>query len=241
MVPTGIVELRMLNGRGTASGYFDADHRSEAVTAAARYAGRYGVYFIPNPVLPALLSRASNRVIDFPKQTTADADIERRVYLLIDLDAKRPAGISSSDAEHDAALARTQELVVFLREQAWPEPVAIADSGNGGHADYAIDLPNDVESRDLVKRVLEALDLRFSDSVVQVDLTTFNSARIWKLYGTPAIKGDNTFERPHRMSRIIASAPREPVSRALLEKLAATVPQVDAGARVRGRFDCKPG
>ena len=148
---------------------------------------------------------------------------------------------SSSDAEHDAALARTQELVVFLREQAWPEPVAIADSGNGGHADYAIDLPNDVESRDLVKRVLEALDLRFSDSVVQVDLTTFNSARIWKLYGTPAIKGDNTFERPHRMSRIIASAPREPVSRALLEKLAATVPQVDAGARVRGRFDCKPG
>ena len=82
MVPTGIVELRMLNGRGTASGYFDADHRSEAVTAAARYAGRYGVYFIPNPVLPALLSRASNRVIDFPKQTTADADIERRLYLL---------------------------------------------------------------------------------------------------------------------------------------------------------------
>ena len=80
----------------------------------------------------------------------------------------------------------------------------LADSGNGAHLNYRIDLPNDDLSRALIKRALEALDLQFSDSVVKVDLTTHNAARIWKLYGTPAVKGDSTPERPHRLSHVTA-------------------------------------
>ena len=193
MVPPGrIFELRVLNGRGVSSGYFDEQHRNEAVAAAARYAGHAGVYFTFNPVKAALLARAHNRIIEYAKQTTGDADIEQRTTLGIDLDAKRPAGVSSSDAEHNAALARAQEIIVHLRAAAWPEPIVVADSGNGAHVNYRIDLPNDVAARDLIERVLEALDLHFSDSLVQVNLTASNASRIWKVCGTPAVKGDST-------------------------------------------------
>ena len=34
----------------------------------------------------------------------------------------------------------------------------------------------------------------------------FNPARIWKLYGTLAAKGDPTPERPHRLSRLVEGA-----------------------------------
>ena len=52
-------------------------------------------------------------------------------------------------------------------------------------------------------KVLQALDLRFSDEKVSVDTGVYNAARIWKLYGTIACKGDNTPERPHRLAYII--------------------------------------
>ena len=35
-----------------------------------------------------------------------------------------------------------------------------------------------------------------------MDLTNYNPARIFKLYGTLAQKGRNTADRPHRMARI---------------------------------------
>ena len=90
----------------------------------------------------------------------------------------------------------------YLKEQGWPEPV-VGDSGNGAHLLYRVDLPNDRESMELVKGVLEALSFKFSDETVAVDTTTCNAARIWKLYGTTARKGDNTEERPHRVSRLL--------------------------------------
>lgn len=39
--------------------------------------------------------------------------------------------------------------------------------------------------------------------MVNVDKGVFNAARIWKLYGTMACKGDHTDERPHRLSKIL--------------------------------------
>ena len=54
-----------------------------------------------------------------------------------------------------------------------------------------------------MKAVLEAIAFKFSDEAVEVDTTTCNAARIWKLYGTTARKGDDTEERPHRVSRLL--------------------------------------
>ena len=86
----------------------------------------------------------------------------------------------------------------------FPEPIK-ADSGNGAHLLYRIDLPNDESATALVKSCLATLDALFSDERVSVDTANFNAARIWKLYGTVSRKGDNTPERPHRRSRIISA------------------------------------
>ncbi len=95
---------------------------------------------------PALLARAENRMKERPKATTSDAGIIRRCWLLLDFDPRRPSGISLTDAEHTAALERARTVRDRLREAGWPDPV-LADSGNGAHLLYSIDLPNDEMTR----------------------------------------------------------------------------------------------
>ena len=209
--------------RGTVSGYFN--DRDKLVSAAGELSGQVpGVYITLNPVCDDLLARAANRVVPYAKHTTSDADVARRRWLPIDFDPDRPAGISSSNEEHVAAIQRARTCQEFLVEEGFPEPI-VADSGNGCHLLYRIDLPNDEESTNLVRRCLEAVALCFSDPAVDVDLKTFNASRIWKLYGTLAAKGDATPERPHRLARLLAVPARvEVVSLNLLEKLAAQAP-----------------
>jgi hypothetical protein len=182
----------------------------------------------------ALWNRAADRFELNPESTTADTDVARRDWLLIDLDPKRPANVSASDAEHDAALERTAEIRDYLYTLGFPEPVR-GDSGNGGHLSYRIDLPNEPPITSLIRQVLEALAFKFSDRVVEVDLTTFNAARIWKLYGTTATKGDNTPERPHRRSHLL-EVPEQLriVSREALERLAALAPAAEPPHGNRG-------
>ncbi len=137
-----------------------------------------------------------------PKATTTDGDIVKRAWLPVDLDPVRPSGISASEPERQAAIQRAAEMKGFLTDKGYPDPLE-ADSGNGAHLLYPVGLPNDRESLDLVKRVLAALAFVFSDGAVSVDTGVANSARIWKLYGTTARKGDSTRERPHRRSRLL--------------------------------------
>ncbi|HNJ80956.1 MAG TPA: hypothetical protein PLK38_05280, partial [Methanoregulaceae archaeon] len=86
---------------------------------------------------------------------------------------------------------------------------------------YRIDLSNDDPARDLVKGCLEALSARFSDKVVSVDIKNFNAARIWKLYGTNARKGEDTADRPWRRAGLMSVPdPVVLVTRDLLEGLA---------------------
>jgi hypothetical protein len=238
--PGQVVELRVLQTpQGTVSGYFTDSEKMAA--AAARFNGKApAVYFTLNPVMPELLARANNRVKGFVRTTTNDDDIRCRRWLGLDFDAVRPTGISSSDAEHEAALCRAAECRVWLTTLGWPEPVA-ADSGNGAHLLYRIDLPNDALTRQLLEQVLYALALQFSDKAVVVDTGVFNAARIWKVYGTRACKGDPTPERPHRTARLL-SVPRVlcVVTREHLEAVAARLPQDDARRSQivpRDRFD----
>ncbi|NTU22480.1 hypothetical protein HPY28_19340 [Brevibacillus sp. HB1.2] len=223
--PDEVRELRVLHtNKGTVSGYFsDNDSLAEA---AQVFNGEFPVYVTLNPVNPALLARAENRVMERAKQTTSDADIAHRYWFLVDFDPVRPSGISSTKEEHQAAVKLAEQVKATLLEQGWPAPL-LADSGNGAHLLYYIDLPNSHESTELVKKVLQALDLRFSTHQVQVDTTTYNAARICKLYGTIACKGDNTRERPHRLSQIL-DCPDElfPVSIEQLQTVANQFPTV---------------
>jgi len=230
VIPGSIIELRVPKVEGrkrTDSGYFsDID---KAAQAAARYDGRAsGVYFTLNPVEPALLSRASNRVQEWAEYSTSDDNIARRVLFPVDCDPrvngkKRPAGISATDTEHDAAIAKAYAIREWLSIQGWPDAV-VADSGNGGALLYRIDEPNDSTVTDLIKRCLEALADVFDDEDCDVDTSVFNAARIWKVYGTTAGKGDSTTERPHRRS-VILECPEslEVVPTHLLRELAKRV------------------
>ncbi len=143
----------------------------------------------------------------------------------------RPAGISSIDAEHQAALVRAWACRLWLTAQGWPEPI-FASSGNGAHLIYPIDLPNDADSADLVKRCLTALSALFSDDEVKLDISTSNASRIFKLYGTLACKGDSTRERPHRRAAILAVPGNcQIVSPELLAALAAKAPKPETQTR----------
>jgi len=207
----GVVEVRALADGATHSGYFD-DYAALARAAEALDADPSvaGIYITLNTVNPALLARRANRIklrLSRKDATTADADIIRRRWLPVDIDPTRPSGVSSTDAEHEAAIAAAGRIAAYLAEQGFPEPIR-ADSGNGAHLLYRVDLPNDEPATALVKGVLTTLDALFSNDRITVDTANHNAARIWKLYGTVSRKGDNTPERPHRRAKIL-SAPEE--------------------------------
>ncbi len=196
-----VVELRGFKGRKTVSGYFN-DHDALARAAHKLDVEGYQVYVTLNQVNPDLLARAANRLKEYPKSTTSDNDIIRIKWLPLDFDPVRPSNVASTNEEKEAAEACTREVRQFLLNLGWPDPV-VGDSGNGFHLLYRIDLPNTQESRGLVKGVLESLAFRFDDKRVKVDTAVGNPARIWKLYGTMARKGDSVPERPHRRSKIL--------------------------------------
>ena len=69
------------------SGYFDYEHISAVPEALKRLLSFRGVYVTVNPVNPDLLARAVNRLRPAGRNpTTADTDIVRRRWLLIDCD-----------------------------------------------------------------------------------------------------------------------------------------------------------
>jgi hypothetical protein len=219
--PGEVYEIRALGGRlgRPLSGYFDDHDKAARVALDCARRGAEGVYVTLNPVNRALLARASNKVIEAQRTaSTADKDIARRRWLFIDLDAVRPSGISSTDPEHQAALERAREIAAWLSRCNWPSAV-LADSGNGAHLLYQVDLP--AADNELLRRVLRTLDMVRSDDRVKVDTTTFNPARIVKLYGTPARKGDSMPDRPHRLARLL-DVPKdlEHVPKGRLEEIA---------------------
>ena len=191
-----------------ASGYYTdinkLAHDAEILDFTNEYAG---IYVILNKINPVLFSRRANRIemrLSKEDKATCDEDILQRWWFPIDIDPKRPSGISSSDEEHDKALYKAGKIREFLSGMGWPEPV-LADSGNGAHLLYRIDLPNDPESVHLIRQGLNVLSAFFSDEFSSIDTSVGKAAQLWKLYGTMAKKGDSVADRPHRRSRILSS------------------------------------
>jgi hypothetical protein len=218
--PGEVTEIRVLGAfgnsgawsgfaKGTVAGWFD-DHASlcKAVTAInGEKVNHGGAYFTPQVIDPRLIGRAFNRLV-VAKETTADRDVRAYRFLLIDADPVRPAGISSSDAELAAALKLRDEIAgEIASDYHLPEPIC-AISGNGGHLLYPLPDPPAVKYGPIIKKMLEAISVKFSTDLVTIDSRVFNPARIWKLYGTIARKGDevpagpNREARPHRLAFI---------------------------------------
>lgn len=206
-LPGDVFEIRILKAVApgylkphTESGYFDYDNIPTAADAIGKLRAYAGAYVTINPVSPELLARACNRLCPAESEsTTADSDIVKRRWLLIDCDAVRKAKISSTDAEHEAALAKAREIRDGLTSLGWPMPVML-DSGNGAQMTYRIDLPAD--DGGVVQQAVTEIAKASSDAV-NVDLTVYNPARIWRIPGTMNCKGDSIPARPHRMAKIL--------------------------------------
>jgi hypothetical protein len=256
LFPEGsVVELRALNA---STAQWKAPHTEygyytdmEALARDAEYLGRYApvVYWTLNEVNPRLLNRAQNKLKSSTGSatkaavSTKDSDILRYRYLLVDCDPERPTDVSATDAEHESAKARAKEVFGFLKTFGWPAPVW-ADSGNGAHLLYRIDLENTPENEALVKRVLAAIAFRCGDDKVKIDESVFNPARICKSYGTVAgNKGDDTDECPHRLSWLVKT-PRalhtKPVTLAQLQAVAATLPEMPKPERKTAKSSAGP-
>jgi hypothetical protein len=130
---------------GTIAGYFDDPQLLIKELARLNETGP-AIYITLNRINPALLARAYNHFKTRVETTTSDRDILQRRWLPVDVDPVRPAGISASDQEHEAALARCLEIRFELSAIGWSQPVR-GDSSNGGHLLYPIDLPNDESFR----------------------------------------------------------------------------------------------
>jgi len=226
--------------KGVVAGWFDDPVKATEAAMAMDAAGFEGIYLTLNAVDPALLSRAANR-LKAGVDRTKDDQIPKLQHLLIDIDPKRPAGVSSTEAEHRGALNHAAKLRDILSSKGWPQPL-YGDSGNGAHLVYCLpDLANTLENVALLKSVLNVLDDLYrvtveGDITLNVDCTVFNSARISKLYGTHARKGDNTPERPHRLACII-NIPDDPQT-VKLDQLKALVADAPKDAHQEGP---KPG
>lgn len=227
--PGDVFEIRVLDAVTRAyfrphieSGYFDYDHIDLVPQEISHITKAKGCYVTVNPVKNELLNRAVNRVRPAGREpTSCDSDILCRRWLLVDCDAKRVSGIPSSDAEHTLAAEKAEEIRSGLASMGWSEPI-VTDSGNGAQLMYRIDLPTD-DGR-LLENVLKSIAPASSDAV-DVDITVFNPARIWRLPGTMNCKGDSTDDRPHRMASIV-SVPQELeiISREQLQAVCVSAP-----------------
>ena len=227
-----VIELRAFpKGRKrTDAGYFDGQHWPQLAEHAARLsASGAAVYVTLNPVDPQLLSRYSNRIEGYASTTTTDKQVTRRRWLLIDIDPVRPSGTSATDAQLDAAKVKARAVYGYLNGIGWPAPL-VAESGNGMHLLYALDLPNDDDATALVKAVLIALGERFDDAQTKVDRAVFNAARICKLYGTLANKGDHTAAAPWRLSKLLQTPARAVVTP---EQLRGLIPAATPGTTAK--------
>jgi hypothetical protein len=207
----GCVEIRVLEAdldnrnniipggrfQKTIAGWFDDPN--ELLEEVRRIRG-VSAYVTANPVTRDLLARVGNRLA-ICKSTTTDANIVGLCHWFIDFDPKRPTGISSTEAERTAAVARRDK---FLVEN--PEIRAASYWGTSGNGTFLLvrlpGYPNDPEHAGLVARATEIVVKRYSDDQVELDTSVKNPARIMALAGTMKCKGEDLPDRPYRMAMI---------------------------------------
>jgi hypothetical protein len=154
----------------------------------------------------------------------------------VDFDPVRPSKSPATDAEHDDAIATAKECRDGVGKLGWPEPV-MADSGNGEHLLYRVDLPNNQKSDGLVRNCLLALALRFSTATVTVDTGNGNASRLTRVYGTMNRKGEKTEDRRYRPARLLEIPEKiETVTAEMLAQIAGALP-VAPTEKLRQRFD----
>lgn len=196
---SSVIELRAISeGRSRSilfplRDYATKESRQEEVEQVAQRLNEGGmnIYVVMNTIRD-----------DFCSGSAKDTDIERRDWLLIDIDRAESAKCPATDEEIRAAEDLADQVVEFMTRKGWSEPLRIM-SGNGCHLYYRLNaLPNDTQSKDLLRSLINGLGDKFDNNVVKIDRSVFNASRITKVVGTRAYKGQSTKDRPYRIARL---------------------------------------
>ncbi len=162
--------------------------------------GKKQVYFGLNPRIPELLHAQPANALS-PGEGGKTKDVLFRTFFGIDIDTKRPSSrIAATDEELAMATSVFEEIKAELTAKAIPFITGM--SGNGRHINiltnpYPVSLESESKSGPFAL-LLRSLQRRFGNAAAEVDISTFDAPRVWKLYGTAAVKGGNTIERPWR-------------------------------------------
>lgn len=196
---SSVIELRAISeGRSRSilfplRDYATKESRQEEVEQVAQRLNEGGmnIYVVMNTIRD-----------DFCSGSAKDTDIERRDWLLIDIDRAESAKCPATDEEIRAAEDLADQVVEFMTRKGWSEPLRVM-SGNGCHLYYRLNaLPNDTQSKDLLRSLINGLGDKFDNNVVKIDRSVFNASRITKVVGTRAYKGQSTKDRPYRIARL---------------------------------------
>jgi hypothetical protein len=160
-----------------------------------------------------------NKIILWKALHTVEEDIARRKWVLVDIDAGQPSGMSSTDTEKSDAQKMANAVIDELNDQG--VHASLVDSGNGYHVYFPIDRPNDDASKSLVKQILQSLSLKFGGKfgLAKIDTTVFDAKRVTKVAGTVVYKGQPTEDRPHRRSQVLIWDARATATQEQLQSL----------------------
>ena len=216
-----LCEVRCLDGQRTYSGYYhNIDNIIRDIEPLSERPNMQ-IYFVLNTIKEDCYDRQQQeRMVEKPKNTTTDADIEGRNFILLDFDPERPSGVGSTDEQLKDAHTVAKKVYTFLNEQGFSSLI-VCKSGNGIHCLVPIKLANSADNTKLVERFLKAIAMLFNTETVHCDTKVGNASRICKLYGTYAKKGSNTVEHPWRLAKFWKN-PEEiiPNNKEYIEKIA---------------------
>lgn len=196
----GVVNIMYMNSDNKVKA-IRYDDKKILLKDLAKYDGKYNIYLTLNQIRTELDIGDLNRP---PKgrKSISDKEIEKYMFILIDLDPERKSKTSSTNDEHNAAKEMLEDIKKYLISMGL-DGFITASSGNGYHILLRVDIDNNVDNIKTVKEFLKSLDSKFSNDKVKVDTSTYNPARLTRFYGTMTCKGIDTEDRPHRRSAII--------------------------------------
>ncbi len=219
----GTCEIRALGSGQPLNGYFgDPASAAQAACEINEAHGLRNVYVTVNEIREGYRESYSEKL---EGGTAVKAnDIIRLRHLVSDIDPLKPKGVTdpATESEHAASYAVRRQLKQHLTSRGWPLPVEMS-SGNGCYLIYRIDLPNNTEHVELIRRVLASLGNLYDSKDAKVDRNVHDPGRVFRLAGTINRKGDESSERPYRVASLI-SVPEgddlKPVSEEQLREIA---------------------
>lgn len=210
----GYVEIRFLKTQhGLVSGLFKTDKTgAEALVSEISRLSlhKISMYHTINKLSRNYVERylSENKInilYTKVKSVTKDADIGELKLIMVDLDPKREAGVSSTEEEKAKANELMNAIVADLSKAGLGKPAYVTDSGNGYNAYYPVSCPVDNKSKKIIADFISTVSKKYSNEFVDVDTTTKNPSRIAKVPGSWSVKGESTAERPHRQCQLTES------------------------------------